>query len=204
MPSNHDWKGFYAGLNVGGGISNADAFQGTVHTSFPGQTQINGSGFAGGGEVGYNFIFGQKWFAGVEGDIGVLRVNAVMNDWFDSEAQFTANTSWYGTARVRFGTTTGPALLYVTGGAAWVNATNGFQTIRTAPTATNSSATTAGWTIGGGTEVALDARWSAKIESLYIDTGNVTTQFISPPSTFGAIFKEHFLVARAGLNYKIW
>ena len=204
MPSNHDWNGFYAGVNAGGGMSNVDAHQ---TGTFPGQTQVNGTGFAGGGQVGYNFmnILGPKWFAGLEGDIGVLRVHADMNDWFDEEADFTAKTSWYGTARARFGTTTGPALLYVTGGAAWVHLTEGFTAIPTAPTATSSSRTAAGWTIGGGTEVAIDSRWSAKIESLYISTGNSNAYLIAPPNpTFGASFKDHFMVVRAGLNYKIW
>ncbi len=200
MPSNHDWNGFYAGVNAGGGISNVNAPQ--VGT-FPGVTQVNGTGFAGGGQVGYNFMnsLGPKWFAGVEADIGILRIHAEMNDWFDEEAAFMADTHWYATARARVGTTTGPALFYLTGGAAWVHASDGFQAIPTAPTATSGSRTGAGWTIGGGTEVAIDARWSAKIESLYIDTGHSISQ-ISPPSAFGADFKNRFTVVRAGLNMK--
>jgi outer membrane immunogenic protein len=204
MPSDHDWRGFYVGGNIGGGLSNVDAMQGYAAGLFPGRTQINGSGFAGGGQAGYNFIFGSRWFAGVEGDIGVLRIGAEMNDGFDEEAQFNASTNWYGTARVRFGVTTGPALLYVTGGAAWVNSRNGFIPIPSAPTATNSTTTGSGYAIGGGTEVALDARWSAKLEALYIDTGDPSIHLIAPPSTFGASFKDHFLVARAGLNFKLW
>jgi outer membrane immunogenic protein len=202
MPSNHDWNGFYVGANVGGGISNVNALQ---TGGFPGQTQINGTGFAGGGQIGYNFmnIMGPKWFAGVEADFGTLRVHAMMNDWFDEEAQFTANTSWYGTARVRAGTTTGPALLYVTAGAAWVRSSDGFTPIATAPTANLVSRTGTGWTIGGGTEVAINERWSAKIESLYIDTGHSIHQ-ISPPSAFGADIKDRFTVVRAGLNLKLW
>jgi outer membrane immunogenic protein len=202
MPSNHDWNGFYVGLNVGEGISNANAVQ---SGSFPGQTQINGTGFAGGGQVGYNFmnILGPKWFAGLEADIGTLRIHAMMNDWFDEEAQFTANTSWYGTARLRAGTTTGPALLYFTGGAAWVHSTDGFMPIPTAPTATINSRTGLGYTVGGGTEVAINERWSAKVESLFIDTGHSMHQ-IAPPSAFGADFKDRFTVVRAGLNLKLW
>ena len=201
MPSDHNWNGFYAGLNIGGGMSNVNAVQ---TGTFPGLTQVNGTGFAGGGQVGYNFmnIFGPKWFAGLEADFGALRIHSMMNDWFDEEAQFTANTSWYGTARARVGTTTGPALLYFTGGAAWVHSTDGFTPIPTATTAMLSSRTGTGWTIGGGTEVAINSRWSAKVESLYIDTGH-TIHEISPPSAFGADFKDRFSVVRFGLNYKL-
>jgi outer membrane immunogenic protein len=199
MPSDHSWNGFYVGLNVGGGISNVNALQ---TGTFPGQTQVNGTGFAGGGQVGYNYILLRRWFVGLEGDIGALRIHAMMNDWFDEEAQFTANTSWYGTARARVGTTTGPALLYFTGGAAWVHSSDGFTPIPTAPTATLGSRTGLGYAIGGGTEVAINARWSAKVESLYIDTGHSIHQ-ISPPSAFGADVKDRFTVVRAGFNLKL-
>jgi outer membrane immunogenic protein len=198
MPSDHNWNGFYAGLNAGIGISNVNALQ---TGGFPGQTQINGTGFAGGAQAGYNYILMSKWFAGIEGDIGTLRIRAMMSDWFDEEAQFTANTTWYGTARVCFGTTTGPALLYVTGGAAWVRSNDGFTPIPSAPTAQLVLRTGLGWTIGGGTEVALNERWSAKVESLYIDTGH-SVERIAPPSAFGADIKDRFTVVRAGLNFK--
>jgi outer membrane immunogenic protein len=200
MPSDHNWNGFYVGLNAGGGISNVNAPQ---TGTFPGQTQINGTGFAGGGQAGYNYILMRKWFVGVEGDVGTLRVHAMMNDWFDEDDQFTANTSWYATARARVGTTTGPALLYFTGGAAWVHSTDGFTPIPTARTANLDSRTGMGWTIGGGTEVAINSRWSAKVESLYIDTGHSIHQ-TNPPSAKGADFKDRFTVVRAGVNFKPW
>lgn len=202
IPSDHNWQGFYVGVNVGGG-------QSLVHTeqtgSFPGNTDINGTGFSGGGQIGYNLtgILSPKLFVGVEADFSALRIHAQMNDWFDEEAQFTANTKWYATARGRAGVNTGPALLYFTGGAAWVRLDNGFAPIVSAPTAQLSTITRSGWTIGGGTEVALDAHWSARVESLYMDVGHDIYK-ISPPSSFGADFKNRFQVVRAGLNYKIW
>jgi outer membrane immunogenic protein len=67
-----------------------------------------------------------------------------------------------------------------------------------------SSSTRGGWTIGGGTEVALDAHWSARVESLYMDVGHQDHLIFPPPSTFGAEFKNRFQVVRAGLNYKFW
>jgi len=204
IPSDHDWRGFYVGVNAGGG-------QSLVHTNqtgtFPfGITDINGTGFAGGGQIGYNLtgVLIPKLFVGVEGDIGALRIHAQMRDWFDEEAQFTANTTWYATARARFGVNTGPALLYFTAGGAWVHMSNGFTPITGAPNAQLSSSTRGGWTIGGGTEVALDAHWSARVESLYMDVGHQDHLIFPPPSTFGAEFKNRFQVVRAGLNYKFW
>src|SRR5262249_20280738 len=143
-----------------------------------------------------------KLFIGVEGDVGALRVHAQMRDWFDEEAQFTANTDWYATLRGRFGFNTGPALLYFTAGGAWVHLSDGFTS--TGPGIGDlTSKTAGGWTIGGGTEVALDAHWSARVESLYMDVGHQTHE-IFPPASFGAEFKNRFQVVRAGLSYKIW
>ena len=71
-------------------------------------------------------------------------------------------TSWHGTLRGRICTTTGPALLYLTGGAAWVRLQDGV--VPTSPASVPGSITSkteTGWTWGGGTEVALDQRSSA-------------------------------------------
>ena len=61
--------------------------------------------------------------------------------------------------------------------------------------------TRSGWTVGGGTEVALDAHWSAKIETLYISTG-IRNHNDTNLGAFFADFRERFAIARAGLNYK--
>ena len=151
-------------------------------------------------------VVSPKWFVGVEGDLGALKIKAQMADWFDEEAVFTEKTSWYGTARVRVGTNTGPALLYLTGGGAWVRFTDGFApSMFVAPsTGTPTSTTRAGWTFGGGTEVALDAHWSARLESLLIDAGSTVHNIVpnTPPGSFGADFRERFTVVRAGVTYQ--
>ncbi len=68
------------------------------------------------------------------------------------------------------------------------------------------SETKAGWTIGGGTEVALDANWSARLEYLYIDAGqSKRTSIVTVPALFtlpvDSNFANRFHVVRAGLNY---
>src|SRR5262249_634279 len=103
---------------------------------------------------------------------------------------------WYSTARARVGTTTGPALLYFTGGGAWVHLTDTFALIGAT---SQLSRTASGWTFGGGTEVALDSRWSARIESLYIDAGQDN---LAVGGAHGA-FKARFTVVRAGISAKI-
>ncbi len=223
LPTDHNWAGFYAGVNAGGGLTTSPA-PGTppVGATGPfGENDMRGNGFAGGAQAGYNFmnLFGRpNWFAGVEGDFGYLGIKASHIDWNDA-FRMNQKTTWYGTARARFGTTTGPALLYVTGGAAFVHVENGLgskfapaeiQAIAPGTTVTSDvrSETKAGWTFGGGTEVALDARWSARLEYLYIDAGkSKRTSVITLPffgtGTIDSNVSNRFHVVRAGLNYSL-
>jgi outer membrane immunogenic protein len=203
LPSDHNWNGLYAGVNAGLGVSLLRAFDYDFQpVFFRGEENIDGTGIAGGVQVGYNYIFSRKWFVGVEGDVGYLGVRGSVTDWFDPTDDFEVKTKWYATARGRFGTTTGPALLYLTGGAAWVNLQDGFGKTTIAFPGDVATRLASGWTAGGGTEVALDSHWSAKIESLYIDVGHAQHHDTISP-TFVADFKERFMIVRAGLNYKL-
>jgi outer membrane immunogenic protein len=207
MPSPHDWNGFYAGGNAGVGSSmiQTAATPAATAAGFPGSNDINGIGFAGGGQIGYNYILWQKYLLGVEGDFNALAIKHNVTDWNDGGIVFSEKTSWYSTIRGRVGTTTGPALLYITGGVAFVNFQDGaVNTLGSSAFPSAGSITTktsAGWTFGGGTEVALDAHWTAKLESLYIDAGNSTHATFPAPFNAPVVFKERFTVVRAGLNY---
>jgi len=128
LASNHNWNGFYVGGYAGIGSSLTHVH--SLTSSRGGDENVNGNGFAGGGEAGYNYLLWQKYLVGVEGDFGALGINHQVTDWNDAFpggdlAIFSQETSWYGTLRGRIGTTTGPALLYLTGGAAWVHFQDG-------------------------------------------------------------------------------
>lgn len=212
LPTDHNWAGLYAGVNAGGGMTSSTA---SAVLPLSGDHDLRSSGFAGGIQAGYNFmnLFGRpKLFAGVEGDIGYLGVRASNIDWNDSFI-FSQKTDWYGTARGRVGTTSGPSLFYVTGGAAFVHLRNGLEfnpavALPAGSIVTNDvrSDTRAGWTFGGGTEVALDARWSARLEYLFIDAGKSRRTFTAvipanPTVTTSNDYANRFHVVRAGLNY---
>ncbi len=196
LPSNHSWAGLYVGGNAGIGISNVRTIGGEGAVPFNTEQDVVGSGFTAGGQVGYNYMLTPRYVVGVEGDIGYLGLNHGDPGWNDFGRPFSNKTNWYGTARARLGLTTGPALLYITGGGAWVNLTD---TIMAGTLQAQTSRTGGGWTFGGGTEVALDPRWSARLEALYMDVGRTSL-------AIGAVnteFKDRFTVVRAGLSYKL-
>ena len=56
-----------------------------------------------------------------------------------------------------------------------------------------------GWVFGGGIETELGPRWSARLESLYMDVGTETVTSARPATVE---FKNRFQVVRAGLSYK--
>jgi outer membrane immunogenic protein len=85
--------------------------------------------------------------------------------------------------------------LYVTGGAAFVNVRD---TLTQGTLGRSVSKTASGWAFGGGLETALDARWSARLESLYMNVGTEETSGLAGIRTE---FKNRFQIIRAGLNY---
>ena len=61
--------------------------------------------------------------------------------------------------------------------------------------------TASGWVVGGGIEVALNARWSAKLESLYIDAGNSQHTNV-PPEKPGPASPDTTRIPESGYSAK--
>jgi outer membrane immunogenic protein len=62
------------------------------------------------------------------------------------------------------------------------------------------SETNVGWTVGGGIEAAIATNWTAKLEYLYVDLGDVTCPAGSCAVPTNVDFQAH--VVRAGLNFR--
>jgi len=202
-----NWCGFYIGGDIGGfGASQsvttnpfpspgfgAPAVVGAGLAGF-GQTPTSGSlrstGIIGGLYAGYNWQWSNSWVAGVEGDISFLNRNA--SNTQTSFATFpavpapdfnmteSASNHWLASARVRLGFTTGPALFYATGGAAWTRTSYaasaiGFNSPPSINLLAGSAAATAwsnnktGFAVGGGVEAMLPGapHWMVRAEYLY-------------------------------------
>ena len=79
----------------------------------------------------------------------------------------------------------------------------------TLPSATTASDIHAGWTVGGGAEVAIGGGWTAKVEYLYVDLGTISDSFSSTLFAAGGAanlasnLSSHVTdnIVRVGLNY---
>jgi outer membrane immunogenic protein len=202
------WTGFYVGLNAGYSWGSDRVSVLTVPgTNFFGNAALrdlaategtvagspDGSGFAGGGQIGFNYQTGAL-VLGVEADIQWLNREArlavvssttgggVIPAPIDTALTATSAVDWLGTLRARLGFTVTPTLLlYGTGGLAFGSAKstfamaqshNGFGGLVTGATAASYSETRVGYALGVGGEWAFARNWSAKVEYMYFDLGS--------------------------------
>jgi outer membrane immunogenic protein len=128
--------------------------------------------------------------------------------------------SWLSTFRGRIGVLPSErVLLYVTGGLAVgevktnssvTTTTNTALSFGTPPGPTSTSAlasassTQAGWTVGAGVEGAISGNWTARLEYLYVDLGNVNNTFAGIGAFAPLTVRSHVTdnILRAGVNYK--
>ena len=198
----HNWTGFYAGLVGGSGVAQASATQPGVAGA--GVIGENALGYTVGGLVGYNWQFTPQFVAGVEGDfswLGIDRSQAQYNDFGGNRnAMLGMKTNWLATARGRLGYSTGPALLYVTGGGAWVNVRDDWQGANgnVAGPPVSSTKTLSGFAAGGGIETLLFGNWTSRIEYLYVDVGSGDTL----ASTASMVVDQKFHLFRSAMTYR--
>jgi outer membrane immunogenic protein len=181
----YNWTGFYVGANGGGGWGHSfwDA----------NSTGMNLSGAQAGGTAGYNWQAGSAVF-GIEGDLDWSNLKGSATSALCPGGCTTSDT-WLSTVRGRAGYAFGGVLPYVTGGLA-------VGDIRAAvPGFAGGSSTNAGWTLGGGLEVALPGNWSAKAEYLHVDLGRFNCGLNCGGVSSADNVSMHDDVVRAGLNY---
>ena len=140
-------------------------------------SQNSTSGFLGGVQAGYNWQSGWAVF-GVQGDFAGLDVKGTAPCVVILSC--TTESDWLATVSGRFGGVVADrALIYVKGGAAWMNSTHTVNLpnfaaigpgIPIAGQALASTESTAfGWLIGLGGEYMITPNWTAFIEYNYIE-----------------------------------
>ena len=124
-------------------------------------------------------------------------------------SRFSIESDWFATVRGRIGYAMDrglifnvPTLWYVTAGAAWA----GLKAESYIPggVRTSDEQTASGWTVGWGSENAIDDRWSFKTETLYIDYGKDTFFTPADPVSSGEFQTDTTeWVTRIGVTYKL-
>jgi outer membrane immunogenic protein len=220
-----DWSGVYVGLNTGWNSANSQAGPGTATTqqltglnngagavivppvTFPTrQMDYSSSGWAAGGQVGFNHQMGHI-VLGLEGDMDAVNGQAHQFSNYNTLPASPLTTSnavtidrfadpqWTATIRGRAGWAVGPVLLYGTGGLAIADVRqSAFYRYAPTPTAAVAAAnpganfglfsngavndsTLTGWTAGGGAEWALTRAVSIGAEYRHSDYGRSTYNF---------------------------
>jgi outer membrane immunogenic protein len=189
-PVSYDWTGFYVGGYYADAIGNQKGATPTTTTdSHSGETNVNQRGVALGLTAGYNWQFDPHWLVGVEGDLGWLGLDRT-NTEFNDNTLVGLKTDWYATARARAGYVTGPSLLYLTAGGAFVHVRDEFGGDLTTQGSTLVSTTRTSWTAGGGIETRCLAtgRPRPNISSSTAATLSISTPTRTDPRATGAGF----------------
>lgn len=191
-PAVYNWNGLYLGLNAGSGFGTdtTTASGGGVSAA----ASANVPGFIGGAQLGVNYQTGMVVW-GFEADFDASTQNQSLAS---GVLAGTSQMPWFGTLRGRLGVAFDRLLVYGTAGGAAGELRSSF----TVPTGSASTTVTYGtWTAGAGLEYAITDNLSARVEYLYLDTGNVNTGSIGPPTTAITSRMQDNLV-RVGLNYR--
>jgi outer membrane immunogenic protein len=213
-PPAFDWTGFYIGANAGGSIGRNPTDLTSNGVVPEGSFIISPAGFAGGGQIGYNWQVAPNWVFGLEGDFqGTTQRDTALSAPIGEPAGEAGSTlvtrqklDWFATARARLGYTNGDWLWYVTGGGAWGRITQDFIEVEpngVADGAVSGRHTKSGFAVGGGVETHLWGHWTAKVEYLFVDLGHISDSFVDADAnlfTSTSRIEDHII--RAGINYK--
>ena len=197
----HTWSGCYVGGNLGG------SFGSTSVSGAAGTVSADGSGFAGGGQIGCDYQFSPNWvvgfrnmFDGTTGSRSGTMAGALAGD----VANF--NNQWFDTLTARLGYSWAPDwMIYFQGGAAWAHTSTNITAAGVQVGQT--SATRTGWTVGGGVEWMWMPHWSVFLEGNYMDYGSNSGTATQPGAcAAGCAFSAKATAANVliGLNYRFY
>lgn len=187
------WTGFYIGGHVGYGWSR------WTGTSTFGTDSVDGKGWLGGAQAGYNYQAG-NWVFGVEGEYTWSDVKYTTPIFAGT---LSLKNDYYITAAARIGYAFDRFLVYAKGGAVWSrdkwDVTDGIGGFA------NGNFNRTGWLLGGGLEWAFWGPVSAKLEYNYLNFGSVNENL----TTGGGLtvsgnpsVKEYVHLLKLGLNYR--
>jgi len=199
----YNWSGFYFGGHIGGAWSSTDVtdtggFLGPVGSTF----NLDNSGFAGGGQVGFNWQWA-NWVLGVQADITAMDLHDRMIDPFFSTTAIRYRTDGVTTVTGRLGYAWNNVLLYGKGGVAWAHDKYSFVD-PTVPASFNGHDTRSGYVVGGGLEYGFAPSWSAFVEYDFVGLDSRSVSLRDPVlGTTSASAKQDIQMVKVGLNFRL-
>lgn len=204
-----DWTGFYVGLHAGGEFGTTKNIDLDSWNAPNAAWKYNHDGFAGGGQLGYNFQW-KRLVAGSEADLGYMNVSGSGAYPGSVDTIGHDESDFYTTLRARVGMALNRRwLVYATCGAIALNFHSSVNDDSLTPGGglvdTSKRSFNWGYAAGGGVEYAMDRHWSVKMEYLYF---NLDKQVSSGISSTGAPLRYRFAnetsghLLRLGVNYR--
>lgn len=210
------WTGFYGGVHAGAILEDGEAS--VVSTAglgapvlaggvFPREVGLDGSGFIGGAQVGYNWQTGSI-VLGAEADFSFVSSDT---DFLFSvpgglgTITYSAEQDWLATVRGRIGFAAGRFMPYVTGGLAMGAVETRARLFEAATGATlvvSSDDTRVGWTVGGGAEYAVTDALTLRAEYLYYDLGDDSLLIGDAVDNIVYSYETRGHIVRGGVNYR--
>lgn len=178
-----DWTGLYVGGHLGAGVgvfSWSDPYPAP-----PTGDRVKTAGALGGAQLGYNAQFGQI-VAGAEMSGSFARLEGadtcfgLLTPSTNAGLQCENTIMPLGTITGRLGYAFGRSMLYGRAGAAVARVNYALNSGAAGGGVDGRTVTDWGWTVGGGIEHALNARWSVNVDYKYVDFGTRSVAFDVP------------------------
>ena len=236
------WCGFFVGGNVGFGIttgtgisnSGTDTGAGGLGSAIAtgaimSSADVNAQGFAGGGQIGYNWEPIRDWIVGIEADADALSAKKTLTPapGFLAPAgtagggslatiTYDREVDWVATLRLKGGFSVMNNALFVYGTAGGAVAQFGLSDQFICPACTPTTAsqpgtnvstkmTRFGGAIGAGLEWMVVPKVSVKAEVLYIEVGSstntITYNYGGSTSSLTSTARDGLTILRGGLNW---
>jgi opacity protein-like surface antigen len=210
VPAAISWHGFYAGGHAGWGRAKHSGAFNAFNEDFDSAVfadNLKLSGALVGFQAGYNWDLG-RWVFGIEGDVSFMRWRGTSFSAGSSD-HATGKLNNLASIRARIGipvTNDRRGLLYVTGGAAWVDASATVYNGIVGESGTESVKVNfdgIGAVVGGGFEWAITPQWRVRVEGLYYIFDDSKSVFLpGTPESLADRFKlDNVWTIRGGLNW---
>jgi len=202
-----DWTGFYAGGHLGAGLGRT-----AWSDPFPAPTtgdRIDVGGALGGVQAGYNMQFGAI-VAGAELSGSMARIGGTHTCFgglvpaTQAGLQCESKAGPLGTVTARAGYAFGRSMVYARAGAAVARFEDTLNSIAAGGGIDGRRGTHWGWTVGGGLEHSLNARWSVNVDYKYVDFGTRSVAFDVPAAAAAVTpndIKSQQHLMTLGVNY---